>query len=137
MGNSLSLDAAYELLSAARRRYVLYYLLENEEGNIDGVALQIAAWEAGIPVTAVSEDDRKAIVISLVHKHIPKLADLEVAEYDARSGDVVTGARFEELRPFVDRARAADDATVIDESRESFLYSNPEHGSENETGGTR
>lgn len=137
MDNSFPLDAIYEFLSAARRRYILYYLLENGNGNIDGLSIQIAAWEAGIPVTAVSKNDRKSITVSLLHDHVPRLADHEVVEYDARSGDVVMGSRFEDVRSFVERARAVEDVTVIDESRESFLYSNPEQGSGSEPGGTQ
>ncbi|MFC4541952.1 hypothetical protein ACFO5R_08440 [Halosolutus amylolyticus] len=125
MADPSSLDTIYGLLAASQRRYILYYLLDNDRANIEGLSLQLAAWENDEPVTAVSEADRKDVVVSLVHSQLPKLESHGVIEYDERSGDIVAVEGFDDLWAAVERAYVFDDAVVIDESDESFLYSEP------------
>lgn len=125
MAESLSLDTIYGLLAASRRRYILYYLLDNDRTNVEGLSLQITAWETDEPVTAVSEADRRDVVVSLLHSHLPKLESYGVIEYDGRSGDVVAVEGFDDLWSTVERASVTDDAVVIDESDQSFLYTEP------------
>ncbi|MDQ2051960.1 hypothetical protein RBH26_15895, partial [Natronolimnohabitans sp. A-GB9] len=56
-----SLDAVYDLLSESRRRYVLYYFLDNEHANIEGLSLQIAAWEQDVTITG---SDMESVIYS-------------------------------------------------------------------------
>ncbi|WP_265111677.1 DUF7344 domain-containing protein [Halosolutus halophilus] len=132
MADPSSLDTIYGLLAASWRRYILYYLLDNDRANVEGLSLQLAAWENDEPVTAVSEADRKDVVVSLLHSHLPKLESHGVVEYDDRSGDIVAVEAVDDLWAIVERAYASDDAVVIDESDESFLYSEPLQESSNE-----
>ncbi|MXV63115.1 hypothetical protein GS429_13765 [Natronorubrum sp. JWXQ-INN-674] len=124
--NAESLDVVYGLLSEARRRYVLYYFLDNEHANIDGLSLQIAAWERDLTVDAVSEDHKQTVMLSLIHSHLPKLADHRLVEYDDRTGDVIADDEFDDIRSTVSRARTDDEQVeVTGDSKESFLYSEP------------
>ncbi len=47
------------------------------------LATEVARREYDAPVTEVSSDAIKSVSISLVHIHIPKLADAEVIHYDS------------------------------------------------------
>lgn len=123
---SIDLDATFSLLADSRRRYLLYHLLESEYVTVEKLSLRIAAWEQGIPSRAVSEDDRVDVAISLVHNHLPRLAEQNVVDYDARSGDVVPSEGLAEIRPFVENAQSTERAEEISEtSLLSFLYSKP------------
>ena len=124
--DALSLDAVYGILSESRRRYLLYYFLENDHANVEGVALQLAAWEADVSIDAVTEARKRRVTTSLLHSHLPKLEDHDIVEYDDRTGDVIVGEGFDEIRETVRRARESEDEVpVAGPSRESFLYSEP------------
>lgn len=122
----LSLDSIYGILSESRRRYVLYYFLDNDHANIESIALQITAWEQDVTIDAVSEAAKQRVMTSLVHQHLPKLADYGIVEYDARAGDIVVTTRFSEIRDAVEIAKASEDGIELTgSSKESFLYSEP------------
>ena len=123
---TLSLDAVYGILSESRRRYLLYYFLESDHANIEGLSLQIVAWEQDVPIDTVSEAQKQRVTSSLIHSHLPKLEDNGIVEYDDRTGDVVVSDGFDEVRETVRQAREMeDDVTVAGSSMESFLYSEP------------
>ncbi|MCU4743941.1 hypothetical protein OB955_17100 [Halobacteria archaeon AArc-m2/3/4] len=111
---TLDLDTVQSLLGQSQRRYLLYHLMENDCGNVEELSLQIAAWEHDESVETVDEDAREQVVISLVHNHLPRLADYDVVEYDLRSGDIVLTDRFDELEPFVDQYKQAENTEVPD-----------------------
>ncbi|MGQ3413046.1 DUF7344 domain-containing protein [Natrinema sp. LN54] len=120
------LDTIYELLSESRRRYVLYYFLESQHANIEGLALQISAWEQDISIESVTEDEKEAVTLSLIHKHLPRLADHDLITYDQRSGDIVIGNDFDSVRSTVIRARDTESIDpVVSNPTETFLYSDP------------
>lgn len=122
----LSLDSIYGILSESRRRYVLYYFLDNDNANIESIALQITAREQDVAIDTVSEAAKQRVLTSLVHQHLPKLADYGIVEYDARSGDIAVTSRFADIRATVEEAKATeDDVELTGLSRESFLYSEP------------
>jgi hypothetical protein len=68
--------AALELLASERRRIVIDHLRTEEETTVDEL------------VTVVTEesDDGENVHVSLVHRHLPKLADADAISYD-RTGD--------------------------------------------------
>lgn len=105
---SKTLDAGYGLLSDSRRRYVLYHFVSNEIGHVGAFSRKIAAHERDVPYESVDEAIREDVAASLLHNHLPRLADHDVVEYDTRSGDVVRSDGFADLRPLVERARGAE-----------------------------
>lgn len=84
-----SLDTAFDLLRAPRRRYLLYYLYEigGEVVDTDDAIDAVCAYEArgtdrdGFP-------PREDVLIDLHHDHVPRLADAGVVEYDRRQGTI-------------------------------------------------
>lgn len=93
---SLSQDTAFDILSNARRRYVLYYLRE-ADGPVElgELARELAAWENDTTVEELTKQQRKRVYVSLYQTHIQKLAEAGIVEYDPDTGMVAlaNGAR--------------------------------------------
>jgi hypothetical protein len=84
---TLSQDDIYDILSSARRRYILLQL-KQRQGPIEltELAEELAAWENDAPVADLPQEDRKRVYVSLYQTHIPKLDDAGLVEYDSDSG---------------------------------------------------
>lgn len=91
----VSLDTIFDLLSKERRRYVLYYL-EQEEGKIpvEEVVETVAEWES--TGEEVSNEEYRRVRIALQHTDLPKSTDAEFIEYNPEEGVVqVSGMSIE------------------------------------------
>lgn len=84
-GGFSDVDTLLDALSHARRRYVLYYLQDEETSTLNEVARRLTAWETGVPVETVTDEDAEAVRAALYHKHLPILAEAMLVEYDDRS----------------------------------------------------
>lgn len=113
---SLDVDTCCTLLSAWRRRYLLTQLCERERVTIEQIARRIAAHEQDVLRDAVSEDARDSVVVSLVHNHLPRLADHGVVEYDLRNGDIVPSDAFEDLEPYLERLEEIEESELAPKS---------------------
>ena len=84
-----NLDTTFELLSTARRRYLLYYLvtIDGPAAEIDAAVNAVATYEAADPTTD-AEPTKKDIEIELQHRHLPKLVDAGIVDYDPRHGTI-------------------------------------------------
>ena len=81
----MNLDALFEALADAQRRRILAYLdaTDDDVAAYSDLIEHVADDSAGESTT-----DRDRIAVSLHHNHLPKLADVGVVEYDARSETV-------------------------------------------------
>lgn len=106
----LSQDLVFDLLSSPRRRYVLYYLQEHDDGPVDlrELSEQVAAWENDTTVEDLTSQQRKRVYVSLYQTHIPKMAEADVIDYDQDSGTVT----------LTDRARAVESHLRTDDEEE-------------------
>lgn len=88
-GGSLSQDVVFDILSSARRRYVLY-LLRTEDAPVEltELAEDVAAWENDTTVEELTKQQRKRVYVSLYQTHVPKLEDANLVAYDSDSGEV-------------------------------------------------
>ncbi|WP_254544671.1 DUF7344 domain-containing protein [Halomarina pelagica] len=106
---TMDLENALNLLSHPYRRAILYCLIEADESlTQDKLAAQIGTWQesaAGGP----SEEVHQQICIQLSHCHLPKLAAVNVIEYDKRHGDVVLADKVDDLQPLLDLIQPVDD----------------------------
>lgn len=93
------MDEIHFLLAKSRRRYVLKYLLDNEHGNAREIASKI-------------DGETREIHISLVHNHLPRLADHSIIEYDHRNGDFARADGFNELRPIVEQVKVESESSI-------------------------
>ncbi len=109
------MKVACTLLAESERRYLLYQLADDECATIEGLIDQIAAWEEGVPEDEVPKGTRQTLYISLVHNHLPRLADYEIVDYDLRSGDVVLAEGFEDVKPILEQFKQTEEVPEIRE----------------------
>lgn len=77
-------DELFRVLAHPRRRFTLQYLQTVETPlPVDELTTELVAWEDQRTGSDQSRDDRTGIKISLVHSHLPKMADAGVVTYDA------------------------------------------------------
>jgi hypothetical protein len=110
------LDVLFRLLSESRRRRMLYYFLDGDCANVETLARWIAAWEADEALESVSSEAVERRTVSLVHNHLPRLAEHGFVRYDHRSGDVAVDDAFEAARPTLERAAAIEGREPVAES---------------------
>ena len=92
---SLDPDTIYTLVADSQRRHLLDALQQVRSATVAECARMIAARDRNAPL--LEEDARDRIQLSLVHNHLPRLADYDVVEYNAERGEVQVGDAFEEL----------------------------------------
>ena len=100
--DALSQDVAFDILSSPRRRYVLYYLKQEDRPvELGELANQIAAWENEIEVEDLTRQQRKRVYVSLYQTHIPKLEDAGIISYEADSGIVELAGRAADIDEYL------------------------------------
>ncbi|WP_449289637.1 DUF7344 domain-containing protein [Natronococcus pandeyae] len=87
-GESISRTSIFEILSNDRRRYVLEYLEQTEDGTADLRELvdYVAIRETGLTLDEVNYNARKSVYTSLRQSHLPKLHDTGVITYNQTRG---------------------------------------------------
>lgn len=87
--NRPSLDRLFRVLSNHRRRYVLYYLEDAENAIVtvtdltNYVVQREREWKQNDDQPET--DHRDEIRIDLHHNHLPRISDMGLIDYDARS----------------------------------------------------
>jgi len=83
IGEELSEERLFELLSADRRRQVLAYLFESgRAATLDELTTAVAAAEGESPPTELSAATTRKVGIALHHVHLPKLDDAGLVDYE-------------------------------------------------------
>lgn len=83
----VTLDTVFDLLRNERRRYVLYYLDEQEgRVSLEELTEEIAKGEAND--SEILAEDYEEVELSLHHTHLPKSTAAEFIEYDVEKGEV-------------------------------------------------
>lgn len=85
-----SLDAVFDLLSDRRRRFMLYCLVDASDGfaELEALVDRVAVMEADVDDEPLTDALRKRVAIDLRHRHLPKVAEVDIVDYDDRSGMV-------------------------------------------------
>lgn len=96
-------------LQVNRRRYLLYYLQEEDSCDLDDAAQHVAAWEQGCDLSDVPPKIHDRIQMELYHIHLPKLEQLNIIDYDKRSGGIRLRDPPDKLDAFLELARAEDE----------------------------
>lgn len=104
-----SLDSLLSVFSDARRRQTLYQLLGAPDGTatVDALVETIAGRETESG-DAITDSDREAIAVSLVHTHLPRLESAGFVEFDPGEGTVSYVAP-PDLDTCIEYLRALDD----------------------------
>jgi hypothetical protein len=102
----LTRSAIFDMLSNARRRYVLLYLQERAAASIRELSRTLAAWENDVDEAAVSSKQRKRVYTALHQTHLPRLDEYGVVAYDRDRGEVRATERLDVFGPYLDDASA-------------------------------
>lgn len=95
--------AAFDVLSARRRRYALHHLLQTERtAELRALSEQLAAWENDVPPGAVTYDQRMRVYTSLRQLHLPKLDEEGLVQFDENRGTVELTDEATELEVYLD-----------------------------------
>jgi len=88
-GEAPSTDELYDIFANRRRRYALHYL-QQVDGRADfgEMAEQIAAWECEKHRQEITSNERKYVYSALQQRHLPKMDDVGLVEFDKREGSV-------------------------------------------------
>jgi hypothetical protein len=98
---TLTQDDVFDILSSARRRYVLYLLRTEGPMELTDLAEHVAAWENDTNIDALTKQQRKRVYVSLYQTHVPKLADADLVEYDKDSGRVELASRAGDIDQYL------------------------------------
>ncbi|MFC3960276.1 DUF7344 domain-containing protein [Halovivax cerinus] len=102
VGTYNEFDAALELCTDAHRRIVLAELIDHQESlSIDRLVDAIVEHNHHVDPASVSGETTNRIEISLVHAHLPKLADAGFVEYDTDDWQVMPTERFDRTAPAI------------------------------------
>lgn len=94
--------AAFDLLANRRRRRALTVLESVDRRlTVHDLTRELAVAEAGPHITDVPGETVQRIFVSLRHVHLPKLAALELVEYDRDRGLVEPTDRLAGLEPYL------------------------------------
>ncbi|MDF9744340.1 DUF7344 domain-containing protein [Natrinema salsiterrestre] len=113
--NAGRMEAACSLLAESERRFLLYQLADDRTANLEDLISQVAAWELDARAETIDKEVRQRVYVSLVHNHLPRLADYDIIEYDLRSGDIVLADGFEDIRPLLEQFRQTEEKPEIRE----------------------
>ncbi len=97
------LDDAFHLLQNQRRRWVLQHLHDVDETvEMGDLAERVAAWEHDTTVERLTSTQRQRVYIALYQRHLPKLDDMDVVDYNQSRGLVTSCERVTRLVAYLD-----------------------------------
>lgn len=92
-------DELFDVLSNSRRRFVLHDLQTAEMPvQVGELTTGIVTWETQRPVPDHSGTKSDAVEVSLVHHHLPKMAQAGLVRYDDARQTVTLADRTDEVR---------------------------------------
>lgn len=111
VGTQLPFDAALELCADTHRRIVLAELVGREAPiTIDALTESIVTHNHHAALASVSDETVTGIRTSLLHSHLPKLAEAGLVEYGPQRGVVVPTADLSRGEPHLAAILDADPA---------------------------
>lgn len=100
------LDRYLQCLANRRRRFLLYHLGAREVTTVERLASTLVTeFDGPAPGDLLGPEE---VAAELRHNHLPKLDDLSVVDYDARSGQVTVLESPRELEVLLDATERFD-----------------------------
>ncbi|SHH52134.1 DUF7344 domain-containing protein [Halobaculum gomorrense] len=105
---TLADDELYRAFASKPRRRLLHLLLDADAGSrsVDELATLLSGWEAADSGSAVSPNEHVRTRIALTHVHLPRLAELNLIEYDPTEGAVSATAVDPAVATVIERSVA-------------------------------
>ncbi len=99
IGETLPLDEQFDIVAHRRRRCILRCIeTHGSPIALADLADEVAVREYESRLSDVPVEEVKRIYLSLYHKHVPKLADASVVEYDQKRHTVSLAERVGRVR---------------------------------------
>ena len=98
--DTLEPETVYSLLANRVRGYLLTYLSVTDRTTVSEAAQRITDWQRETTATTF-EADQTAVLVQLVHNHLPRLSQYDVVEYDRTTEEITPGPNFEAAAPYV------------------------------------
>lgn len=109
---TLSLDLIFDVLKNERRRRVIRYLRDYEsQVSLSDLAEHIAALENDTEVASITSSQRKRVYVGLYQCHLPKMADMEIIEFNQDRGIIELGEKAPQLYRYLDNETAQPQET--------------------------
>lgn len=108
-GGRSPVDRILTSLQDVHRRYLLYHLQEEGSSDLETAACCVAARDRGCDPDEVPAELHNRFKTELYHIHLPKLADLNIIDYDARTGAIRVRNPPDKLAEFLALTRDEDD----------------------------
>lgn len=88
----------YKMLANERRRYTIHYL-KDQAGAVElgDLAEQVGAWEHDTTPDQLTSAQRKTVYTALQQRHLPKLDEAGLLDFDKRAGTVEPAASLTKL----------------------------------------
>lgn len=107
----------FTVLKNERRRQALRVLAaEDDAYTLSDLAERIASWENEVDPVALTSQQRKRVYVALYQRHLPRMDDLGIVEFDQRSGRVRLTERGWQLFDWYDRDEGLGLGGTSDES---------------------
>lgn len=87
-GGRSPVDRILISLQEVHRRYLLYHLHEEGASDLETAARRVAARDRGCDPGDIPAALHERFKTELYHNHLPKLADLNIIDYDERTGAI-------------------------------------------------
>jgi len=101
--DDLTQEEVFETLRNRRRRYVVHYLLhEEDESELRDIARVVAAWENDKRPAEVTSEERRRVYNALQQTHLHKMDDAGVVRFDAARGTVSASDRLDDLQVYLE-----------------------------------
>lgn len=104
-------DQFYQALASSQRRRLLYYLLSEEESTVEELATVLSEWEATTTGTMNTADQRSGLRLTLVHSHLPILAEADLIDYDSDAGSVEIASLHHWVEAIIQQSVEAEQPT--------------------------
>ena len=105
---SIDRDDVFDVLSNPRRRYALHVVRDEDEVELGEVAEQVAAWENDTSVESVDSTERKHAYTALQQRHLPRMDEMDVVEFDRRAGTVAPAGALDEFDIYLEVVEGRD-----------------------------
>lgn len=83
--DALSVSTVFDVLSDEKRRHALYYLLEDASGTAEASEIADHLQSVGF---GSRWSGREAVLAALHHRHLPRMEDAGLVEYEGEGGAV-------------------------------------------------
>ena len=107
-GVDLDENRLYRALASTRRRRVLYVLLVEEKSSIDKLATVLTGWDSTETGRMATPEDRQQVLVTLQHRHLPRLDEAGLVTFDYEDGTVELGELSQPVVELITRSVEAE-----------------------------